>query len=51
MIVLIFRHKGSGQQKAFILKKEEDVEVVREIVMRLSVYLEDFDFDIQGRLI
>lgn len=50
MIILVVRKKGQESQKAYLLRSETDVEVVREIVMRLSVYLTDFEFDLQGKL-
>lgn len=50
MIVLILRKKGSSSQKAYLLRSDLDIEIVREIVMRLGVFVHDLEFDLQGKL-
>ncbi len=52
MIVLIVRKTGQSddKQKAYLLKNDNDIEVVRQIGQRLGVYLHDFEFDLQGKL-
>ena len=51
VIVLIFRHKVSRQEKSFVLKRDSDLEIVREIAMRIGVFLDDFEFDLQAKLL